>query len=364
MGRVESADLIRYNANVRGKSVGDCVKRAISLAFDKEYNEVSKLLIQSMKDKRAPAWNYRYVYEPVILNLGADKFITVPNDYAWTLDKFSDYHPDGTWLVLTGPKADGYHNHIVCVIDGKVYDSWDSRQQYAKGYWRVLDSATSHEFSDIKHHIEELFVEAKEEIENYCELYINKYNLDVKYLDVGGYFESYRFNVLVEIEVNGELSGTHRYVFKIAFVFTPTTTVEKAEQKVSEICKVRMYDRFYEINKKISEAEEGKRLLIESGYDEDKYNPASAFWTPDREKRFINSLPGWVKPFLTYVSIEKPGQYSDSYQIQFKPLPGDPNSDKVNLYGYDSDTIKAELKMYEEEGFQRPGIDYNVSELF
>ena len=38
MKNVNSASLVRYNANNRGISTGDCVKRAISYAFNKSYN--------------------------------------------------------------------------------------------------------------------------------------------------------------------------------------------------------------------------------------------------------------------------------------------------------------------------------------
>lgn len=360
MKRVESSELVRYNANVRGKNVGDCVKRAISLAFDLPYNEVSKFLVESMRSKNASAWNYIYVYEPVIMGLGGDRFVSVPNNYAWTLDKFADEHAEGTWLVLTGPKADGYQNHIVCIIDGKIYDSWDSREQYVKGYWKVIEGNVKHEFTDIADHQKELYEQAKSEIQEYCDKYIEKYHLNVAYLDIDGYSSDYKVYIEVDIKVTGELSGKHGYTFKTVYVFTPTTTLEKAKKMISETSKIRMYDRFYEINKKLSEAEEGASLALQS----DKLGYGKQAAVTSQERRFLNSLPGWVIPFVTWVDISSPGQYSDSYNLNFNPIPGDPNKSKVKLYGYNSDTIKAELKMYKEEGFKRPGIDYDVSEMF
>lgn len=42
--KVNSATLVEYNANDRGKNAPDCVKRAISMAFSIPYSEVSKAL--------------------------------------------------------------------------------------------------------------------------------------------------------------------------------------------------------------------------------------------------------------------------------------------------------------------------------
>ena len=44
MSNITSADLIRYNANPRHTDTGDCTKRALSLAFDMPYSQVSKEL--------------------------------------------------------------------------------------------------------------------------------------------------------------------------------------------------------------------------------------------------------------------------------------------------------------------------------
>ena len=66
MKQVNSATLEKYNANNRGKSVDDCVKRGISLAFDLPYAEVGKILNAKMKELRKSAWNIQPVFEPVI----------------------------------------------------------------------------------------------------------------------------------------------------------------------------------------------------------------------------------------------------------------------------------------------------------
>ena len=44
--------LIYYNANTHNVHSGDCVKRAISLAFNLDYEYIAKLLRQKAKELR------------------------------------------------------------------------------------------------------------------------------------------------------------------------------------------------------------------------------------------------------------------------------------------------------------------------
>ena len=48
---VVAAELKRYNANNRGTNTTDCVNRSISMAFGKDYVEVHRDLVASMKKK-------------------------------------------------------------------------------------------------------------------------------------------------------------------------------------------------------------------------------------------------------------------------------------------------------------------------
>ena len=51
---------------------------------------------------------------------------TCPDCY--TVRDFADDHPVGTYVVGTG-------NHVVTIINGIVYDSWDSRNEIPQYYW-------------------------------------------------------------------------------------------------------------------------------------------------------------------------------------------------------------------------------------
>ena len=65
-----SAELTKYNANNRGTSTQDCVKRALSFAFNIPYIKISQELNAKMKELRADSYKTSRVYEYVILDHG------------------------------------------------------------------------------------------------------------------------------------------------------------------------------------------------------------------------------------------------------------------------------------------------------
>ena len=69
MKLIYSADLVRYNANSRGTRTGDCAVRSISLAFNRSYNDIKKLLNSAMnclakESALKQPVRYRMVEEP------------------------------------------------------------------------------------------------------------------------------------------------------------------------------------------------------------------------------------------------------------------------------------------------------------
>ena len=67
---IESADYIYYNANSRGKDTRDCVKRALSMAFDVSYDEISKELLSTARRLQKSQWNVYSVFNEVIKQHG------------------------------------------------------------------------------------------------------------------------------------------------------------------------------------------------------------------------------------------------------------------------------------------------------
>ena len=146
---VHSADLISYNANSRGTSTGDCSVRSISLAFNRDYNDIKKLLNAAMEVTRSEKYNYSRNIVYVIKHiLGAGPYTDINADKI-TVQDFADQHKSGTYLVgcsrKPNPKLSGDHlgGHLVTIINGKVFDTWDSRSWYVCRYWKINVSSNT-----------------------------------------------------------------------------------------------------------------------------------------------------------------------------------------------------------------------------
>ena len=119
---------VKYNPNPDGKSVGDCVIRAIAKATGKSWEDVYTgvcLTGYSMCDM--PSANC--VWGAYLRHNGFMREI-VPNECpeCYNVSDFAREHPRGTYiLALTG--------HVVCVHDGDWYDSWDSGDKMPMYYW-------------------------------------------------------------------------------------------------------------------------------------------------------------------------------------------------------------------------------------
>ena len=168
MKRIIEAEWKKYNINPKNSAVEDCVKRAISLATGKDYSEVSSALNKINKRVGAPSYQYGQVWIKYLRELG----ITLTNveKDEMTVDEFCRIHPEGTYLLEVGKKTrstGGHSDHLCCVIDGDLYDSWDCSNNI------IFEMAEVHDTSPIQ----ELDMEddVYSEVINYLDKYIEQY---------------------------------------------------------------------------------------------------------------------------------------------------------------------------------------------
>ena len=111
---------IFYNPNPQKKLVGDCVIRAISKATGYDWERTyTELCLQGFMMSDLPSSNS--VWGMYLLNKGfKEHLITRSCTTCYTLMDFCNDHPVGTFVV-------GTDFHAVCVIDGTVWDAYDSR---------------------------------------------------------------------------------------------------------------------------------------------------------------------------------------------------------------------------------------------
>jgi hypothetical protein len=121
-------EYIEYNPNPVGRRVGDCAVRAVAKALDTDWESAFTLLAfnaYSMGDMPSSdsVWGsvlrqHGYVRESI-----PD---TCPDCYT-TVD-FCNDHPVGTFVL-------GFGGHTATVIDGCLYDSWNSSLEIPQFYW-------------------------------------------------------------------------------------------------------------------------------------------------------------------------------------------------------------------------------------
>ena len=119
---------IPTNPNPNGSYVGDCVIRALSIALQKSWQETYiELCIQGLVLCDMPSSNK--VWDEFLKSYGFHRYIipdTCPQCY--TIRDFAGEHFKGTYIVGTG-------THVVAIIDGDYYDTWDSGDETPIYYW-------------------------------------------------------------------------------------------------------------------------------------------------------------------------------------------------------------------------------------
>jgi len=121
---------VYYNPNPSSnrQSIGDCVVRAISkimnYSWDRTYAE---LCVEgfTLKD----FGNSNTVWDSYLRKHGFVRNV-IPNTCpsCYTVLDFCHDNPDGVFLLATG-------SHVVAVVDGDYYDSWDSGNEVPIYYY-------------------------------------------------------------------------------------------------------------------------------------------------------------------------------------------------------------------------------------
>lgn len=117
------------NPNPAGQLVGDCVIRAISIATKCDWETVfTRVCLQGYLMNDMPSSNA--VWGAYLRTKGYRRE-AIPNTCpeCYTLHDFCEDNPEGIFIVATG-------NHVVAVIDGDYYDTWDSGDELPIYYWR------------------------------------------------------------------------------------------------------------------------------------------------------------------------------------------------------------------------------------
>lgn len=118
-----------YNPNPHGMYNDDCLIRAISLITNRSWDSVYfDLCLQGYLMKNMPSVNV--VWGNYLRSIGFEQ-IMIPNTCpeCYTIRDFCYDFPYGEYILVTG-------SHVIAVIDGDYYDSWDSGDEMPSSVWR------------------------------------------------------------------------------------------------------------------------------------------------------------------------------------------------------------------------------------
>ena len=122
----------KYNPNPKLNRVGDCTVRAITKATGQDWETVyAGLSAVGFTVCDMPSANV--VWGLYLKKKGFRRHIVDDRGKdIYTVDDFCKDNPRGTFILA----IDG---HVVCVVDGDYYDSWDSGQEVPVYYWTRSD---------------------------------------------------------------------------------------------------------------------------------------------------------------------------------------------------------------------------------
>ena len=118
-----------FNPNPKNKRVGDCAVRAISKAIGMEWSDAyTNLCAEGLIFKDMPSSNY--VWGMFLKKHGFEEhMISSVCPQCVTVEQFAKEHPKGRFVLAT-------QNHVVAVIDGTYFDTWDSGNEIVLYYYK------------------------------------------------------------------------------------------------------------------------------------------------------------------------------------------------------------------------------------
>lgn len=118
-----------FNNNPLGRrTVGDCSVRAVSKALGISWDEAHDMLAD-MSKQMGTIMNDNDVISAVLrMNGFYRENLPCTTRDCYTVREFAMDNPIGTYVVGTG-------SHVVCIINGNFFDSWNSGDESIMYFW-------------------------------------------------------------------------------------------------------------------------------------------------------------------------------------------------------------------------------------
>lgn len=123
---------VEWNENPTGRRVGDCAVRAVAKALGISWERAYAMLaLNGFLMGDMPSSNSVW---GAVLRQNGFKARTLPDSCpeCYTAADFATDHPDGVYVL-------GFGNHVATIVDGDIYDAWDSSDEIPQYVWYKED---------------------------------------------------------------------------------------------------------------------------------------------------------------------------------------------------------------------------------
>ena len=119
---------VKWNPNPTGRSVGDCAVRAVAKALDTDW-ETAYSMIADNGYNMGDMPSSDSVWGAVLRQHGFYR-MSIPNNCpdCYTAEDFCRDNPIGTFVL-------GFGGHVATVVDGNLFDSWNSSMEVPIYVW-------------------------------------------------------------------------------------------------------------------------------------------------------------------------------------------------------------------------------------
>ena len=123
---------VEFNNNPVGRKVGDCAVRAVSKALDMGWEAAYiSLAMNGLQMGDMPSSNSVW---GALLRQHGFKRTSIPDTcpQCYTAEDFCEDNPEGIFVL-------GFGGHVATVVDGDLYDSWNSLAEIPQFVWYKED---------------------------------------------------------------------------------------------------------------------------------------------------------------------------------------------------------------------------------
>lgn len=119
---------IEYNPNPTGRRVGDCAVRAVAKALNTDW-ETAYAMIANNGFQMGDMPSSNSVWGAVLRQNGFYRQ-SLPDSCpdCYTAEDFSRDNPKGVFVL-------GFGTHVATIVDGNIYDAWDSSKEIPQYVW-------------------------------------------------------------------------------------------------------------------------------------------------------------------------------------------------------------------------------------